>query len=179
MPPKRNKQTYYNEEWEDASKYPTLVDWICEGKDDTVFSCKVCRSYNKKLGRMGVGAPNNHMKELNESGEKTKHQRIIEDVRQSRKITEPSFSGEKEQETVDPSSGEKNETVQTPGQHFFKAKESAEAEILLAMKVVTAHLSLRSIDDFGDLLRKMDRNSVVARDFQMKRKKAAYVIKIS
>ena len=74
---------------------------------------------------------------------------------------------------MDPSSGEKNETVQTPGQHFFKAKESAEAEILLVMKVVTAHRSLHSINDFGDLLRKMDPNGVVARDFQMKQKKAA------
>ena len=52
-----SKQIYYNVEQEELKIYPKLSAWIAKGKDNHLFSCKVCNNGSLKLGTMGVGAP--------------------------------------------------------------------------------------------------------------------------
>ena len=179
---KSKQQTYYNIDWEDPDLHPDLSKWICKGKDNTLFSCKVCKGWNLMLGKSGICAPNHHMKPSKEPGKKTKHGRRMDDVSKTSSIDailtsstvteEPSTSSiteENVQSSLQVSTSKKNSS-----QHVAKA--AAKAEVILAMKSVTSHISSRSMDDFPDLLRVMLPDSEIAKNIHIHRIKFRYVV---
>ena len=146
-----SKQTYYNLEWEDKKIHPNLSEWIRMGKYNKYFCCKVCNTGSLKLVTMGIGAPMNHMKTNKDtSSVKTKHERNLAIIRSSQSISALVPKRTENPNNIEPKQAENAITdIQLPTCSTtqkaiipaFSSPANVKAEIVLAMKSATSHLS--------------------------------------
>ena len=174
-----SKQTYYNVEWEDPKINPMLSEWITRGKDNHHFCCKVCNNGSLKLDVMGVAAPMNHMKPSKDSNNKTKHERNLNVIKKSHSIS--SLMVRKSTETIINSQTVSTNNTSTSNTSsgngtMFSSPAALKAEIVLAVKSFTSHISARTMDEFPLLLQYIFPDSEIAKQVQLHRTKLGYVV---
>ena len=143
------------------------------------FCCKVCNNGSLKLGVMGVAAPMNHMKPSKDSNNKTKHERNLNVIKKSYSI--PSLMVRKSTETTINSQTVSTNNISTSNTSsgngtMFSSPAALKAEIVLAIKSVTSHISARTMDEFPSLLQYIFPDSQIAKQVQLHRTKLGYVV---
>ena len=126
---------------------------------------------------MSVGAPLNHMKPNKDSSKKTKHERNLCVFQASWPMTSslPSIIVDRQaDEAIDKDGGNAQQTRSTP--QYFTSEAGRRAEILLAMKSVTSHISARSMEEFPELMKIMFPDSQIATQVHLHRTKLGYMI---
>ena len=134
--------------------HPMLSEWITRGNDNHHFCCKVCNNGSLKLGVMGVAAPMNHMKPSKDSNNKTKHERNLNVINKSHSMSSSMVWKSTEtiinSQTVSTNNTSTSNTSSGNGT-MFSLPAALKAEIVLAMKSVTSHISARTMDGFPSL----------------------------
>ena len=153
-----SKQTHYNIEWEDKKIHPNLSEWIRYKH----FCCKVGNTGSLKLCAMVIGAAMNHMKASKDTSSiKTKHERNLAIIRSSQSISALVPKRTENPNNSEPKQAENAVTdIQLPTCSTtqkaiipaFSSRASGKAEIVLAMKSVTSHLSARSMEDLPEII---------------------------
>ena len=180
-----SKQTY-NLKWEGKKIHPNLSEWMIMGKDNRHFCCKRCNTGSLKLGAMIIGAPMNHMKaNKGTSSIKTKHERNLDIIRSSQSISTLVPKRTENRNNSEPKQAENAVTdIQLPTCSTtqkaiiptFSSSTSVKAEIILAMKSVTSHLSASSMEDLPEIIQYICPDSQIMKQVHLHCTKLGYIV---
>ena len=163
MPPtprdKTSKKTYFVDAWLEEEEYKM---WLVKGSDATSFGCRLCsQKKDRTLGDMGKGALKKH-------AQGQQHLSKLKDKKDAMNFfTKTSARGNSQGETS---------TLEAEPINALAQGSAEESHIIWALNCVKNGFSDNSVDDFGDVLKAMCKDSKTAMEFKMKRAKLMYVV---
>ena len=168
------KQTLFDKTW---LKDPAYKDWLKVGRTNTSFRCKVCKEKNKEwtLGDMGVGAIKKHMSTDGHKDKMKCYQDAIAVFQQRKPVNSDTMVADDSMQPAPASTSSSTLSSNLIASHF-NAILGTNAEIIWALNCVVMGYSVRSNDDFGDILRAMCPTSPEAKCFKIRHNNLKYIV---